>query len=110
MNIYTLLMAPPAQGEGSNPLIGLLPWVLIFAVIYFFMIRPQQKKTKEQKLFRESLGKGDKIVTIGGVHGKIVEMDDTTVIIEVEGLNKLKIERSAISSENTAMAYPKEKK
>lgn len=109
MNLHTLLMAAPTQGEGGNPLIGLLPWVLIFAVIYFFMIRPQQKKTKEQKVFRDSLGKGDKIVTIGGVHGKIVDMEETTVMIEVEGLNRLKIERSAISSENTAIAYPKEK-
>lgn len=110
MNLHTLLMAAPPQGEAGNPLIGLLPWVLIFAVIYFFMIRPQQKKTKEQKVFRDSLGKGDKIVTIGGVHGKIVDMEETTVIIEVEGLNRLKIERSAISSENTAAAYPKDKK
>jgi preprotein translocase subunit YajC len=107
---YIFLMAPP-QGEGSaNPLITLMPWVLIFGVIYFFMIRPQNKKAKEQKVFREAIGKGDRIVTIGGVHGKIVETADTTVIIEVEGQVRLKIERSAISQENTAAAYPAEKK
>lgn len=105
------LMGPPAQGEAAaNPLVALLPWVLIFVVIYFFMIRPQNKKAKEQKAFRESIGKGDRIVTIGGVHGKIVETDETTIIIEVEGQNRLKIERSAISAENTAVAYPVEKK
>jgi preprotein translocase subunit YajC len=105
-----LLMAPPAQGEAGNPLVALLPWVLIFVVIYFFMIRPQNKKAKEQKAFRENIGKGDRIVTIGGVHGKIVETQETTVIIEVEGNTRLKIEKSAISAENTVAAYPVEKK
>lgn len=105
------LMAPPQGTEGAgNPLVALLPWVLIFVVIYFFMIRPQNKKAKEQKRFRESISKGDRIVTIGGVHGKIVEMGETTVIIEVEGQSRLKIEKTAISQENTFVAYPPEKK
>lgn len=104
------LMAPPSGGaEGGNPLVGLLPWILIFGVIYFFMIRPQNKKAKDQKAFRDAIHKGDRIVTIGGVHGKIVESQETTVIIEVEGQMRLKIERSAISHENTAVAYPKDK-
>jgi preprotein translocase subunit YajC len=104
-------MAPPQGTEGAgNPLVALLPWVLIFVVIYFFMIRPQNKKAKEQKLFRESIAKGDRIVTIGGVHGKIVELGETTVIIEVEGQSRLKVEKSAISQENTLVAYPPEKK
>lgn len=108
---HLLLMAPPQGTEGAgNPLVALLPWVLIFVVIYFFMIRPQNKKAKEQKLFRESIAKGDRIVTIGGVHGKIVELGETTVIIEVEGQSRLKVEKSAISQENTLLAYPPEKK
>lgn len=105
------LMAPPQGTEGAgNPLVALLPWVLIFVVIYFFMIRPQNKKAKDQKLFRENIAKGDRIVTIGGVHGKIIELGDTTVIIEVEGQMRLKIEKTAISQENTLIAYPPEKK
>lgn len=105
------LMAPPQGTEGAgNPLVALLPWVLIFVVIYFFMIRPQNKKAKEQKLFRESIAKGDRIVTIGGVHGKIIELGETTAIIEVEGQSRLKIEKTAISQENTLIAYPPEKK
>lgn len=105
------LMAPPQGGaEAGNPLVALLPWVLIFVVIYFFMIRPQNKKAKEQKLFRENIAKGDRIVTIGGVHGKILELGETTAIIEVEGQMKLKIEKTAISQENTLIAYPAEKK
>jgi preprotein translocase subunit YajC len=72
--------------------------VLIIVVFYFFMIRPQMKKTKEAKQFRESLKKGDKIITIGGLHGKIVEVAETTFIIETEGGGKLRIEKSAVSS------------
>lgn len=70
--------------------------VLMLVVFYFFMIRPQMKKQKEQKLFRESLKAGDKIVTIGGIHGKVLEVTDTTVLISSEG-TKLRMEKSAIS-------------
>lgn len=88
-----LLMAPQ---EGENPIMSLIPLVLIIVVFYFFMIRPQMKKQKELRKFREELKKGDKIVTIGGVHGKITEIGDTTVIVEVEDKMKLKIDKSAI--------------
>ncbi|HYG49366.1 MAG TPA: preprotein translocase subunit YajC [Flavobacteriales bacterium] len=74
---------------------------LILVVFYFFMIRPQQKKMKDAKKFAESLEKGQRIITIGGIHGKIEEVRDTTVIISVEGGTKLKIEKSAISSDRT---------
>ncbi len=74
-----------------------VPLVLIIVVFYFFMIRPQLKKTKEQKKFRENIKVGDKIVTIGGIHGKISDIQDTTFMITVEGGVKLKIEKSAIS-------------
>jgi preprotein translocase subunit YajC len=66
------------------------------------MIRPQTKKAKEAKLFREGIKKGDKIVTIGGVHGKIAEINEATVIIETEGGGKLKIDKTAISQEASA--------
>ena len=85
-----------AEGGGSMQFIML---GLIVVVFYFFMIRPQLKKSKEQKKFREGLQKGDQIVTIGGVHGKIAEIKDTTVLIDVEGGNRLKVEKSAITSE-----------
>jgi preprotein translocase subunit YajC len=63
------------------------------------MIRPQTKKAKDTKKFREALAKGDKVVTIGGVHGKIAEIKETTLIIETEGGGKLRIEKSAVSME-----------
>ena len=87
-----------ANGKESNPFMTFLPLLLIVVVFYFFMIRPQVRKNKEQKKFRESLGKGNKIITIGGIHGKIVEVQETTFIIETEGLCKIKIEKSAVAS------------
>lgn len=70
--------------------------LLMVGVFYFFMIRPQMKKQKELKKFRESLAQGDKVVTIGGIHGKILEVTDTTVLLSSEG-TKLRFEKSAIS-------------
>jgi len=69
---------------------------LMVLVFYFFMIRPQMKKQKELKKFREGLKAGDKIVSIGGIHGKILEISDSTVLIQSEG-TKLRLEKSAVS-------------
>jgi preprotein translocase subunit YajC len=88
-------MASP-EGEG-NAFTSLLPLLLVVVVFYFFMIRPQMKRSKEQKKFREAIKKGDKIITIGGIHGKIVEVQDTTFTIEVEGGVKMRIEKNAVS-------------
>jgi len=71
--------------------------VLMIGVFYFFMIRPQMKKQKELKKFREGLKAGDKIVTIGGIHGKILEISENTVLIQSEG-SKLRVEKAAVSS------------
>jgi preprotein translocase subunit YajC len=79
------------QGMQSILMLGLM--VLVF---YFFMIRPQMKKQKDLKKFREGLKVGDKIVSIGGIHGKILEVTDSTVLIQSEG-TKLRLEKSAVS-------------
>ena len=71
--------------------------VMILGVFYFFMIRPQVKRQKEAKKLRESLKPGDKVVTIGGIHGKVLEVADSTVLISSEG-SKIRVEKSAISS------------
>ncbi len=97
-----ILMAPQQGGKGDSGFQGIFLIAAMIAIFYFFMIRPQMKKTKEQKKFRESLEKGQKIVTIGGIHGRIVELHETTAIIEVEGQNRLKIEKSAIALDNSA--------
>ena len=102
MKLITILLMSSPQGGGG--LSQFIPLLLIVVVVYFFMIRPQMKKAKDQKKFREALKKGDKIVTIGGIHGKIVEAADTTFIIEVEGGNKLKIEKNAVSMDTTSLS------
>lgn len=71
--------------------------VLIMVVFYFFMIRPQMKKQKELKKFREGLSVGDKVVTIGGIHGKVLEVAESTILISVES-GKLRVDKSAVSS------------
>ena len=82
------------------------PYILMFVVIYFFMIRPQQKRAKNEKAFESEIKVGDRIVTKSGIHGKIAELSDTTIVIETMS-GKLKMERSAISMEMSAAANKK---
>lgn len=83
----------------------MLPMLLIMAVFFLFMIWPQMRKQKKAKAHLESLGKGDKIVTSGGIHGKIITVADSHFIIEVEE-GKLRVEKSAVSMELTQAQYP----
>lgn len=69
---------------------------LIAIVFYFFMIRPQLRKNKEAKAFREGLSQGDAVITAGGIHGKILEVTDSTVLISTEGSGKLRVEKGSI--------------
>lgn len=94
-----VLQAAPQSG-----LMSFLPLVLIIVVFWFFIIRPQMKRQKELKKFRESLQKGDKVVTTGGIYGKIVEIQDYVVIMEVEGQVRLKIDKSAVIKDMTDAA------
>jgi preprotein translocase subunit YajC len=104
MNI-TLLQAAQ-NGQGWQQLLFIVPMIAIF---YFFMIRPQMKKQKEQKKLVESIAKGDKIVTLGGIQAKVVEVGETHLVIESEG-TKLRINKSAVSMEATqALATPAKK-
>jgi len=93
MNFPLLMMGGGQSGIGT-----VVPMVLIIVVFYFFMIRPQMKKAKEAKQFRENIKKGDKVITIGGIHGKISDVAETTFLIETEGGGRLRIERSAVAS------------
>jgi len=69
----------------------------IILIMYFFMLRPQMKKAREQQTFLDNLQKGDKIVTVGGIHGKVTRISDQTLVIQVEDGAKLKIEKSVVS-------------
>lgn len=68
----------------------------ILAVFYFFMIRPQQKRAKEEKKFREGLEKGDKVMSIGGIHGTVESIDETTVLLRVDQNTKLRMDKSSL--------------
>ena len=86
-----------ASGQTSM-IYQLLLWAGIIGVFYFFMIRPQQKKQKEQKKFLEELKKGDEVVTLGGLHATVVSVYETTVTLDVDGKGtKMKFEKSSIS-------------
>jgi preprotein translocase subunit YajC len=91
-------MGAPAGQQGG--IMSFLPLVAIVVVFYFFMIRPQMKKAKEQKKYIEELKKGDKVVTIGGIYGKIADVrEDGSFIIEVEDGSKMRITKNAVSNE-----------
>ena len=91
-----LLMAPAQGGEGQSPYGSFIFLGLIIVVFYFFMIRPQMKKQKEMKQFRSSLEKGDKVVTTGGIYGKIADIKEETLTIEIDTNVKIKVAKSAV--------------
>ena len=76
---------------------SLIMFGMIFAVMYFFMIRPQIKKQKQESAYRLALQKGDSVITIGGIHGKIIDVKNDAFIIEVHGGTKLKVLKTAVS-------------
>jgi preprotein translocase subunit YajC len=96
--IISIFLQTPGGGGGMMQLVFL---VAIIAVFYFFMIRPQMKKQKTEAQFRMTLEKGAKVVTIGGIHGRILEVNDTTFMLEIDSNVKVKLEKSAISVEAT---------
>lgn len=104
MTNILLMMGAPGGGGGVG---SFLPLILIMVVFYFFMIYPQMKKSKAQKKFREAMTVGDNVVTIGGVHGKIERMDDTTIVLNSEG-TRLRMDKTAINTEaSQALNAPK---
>lgn len=93
---FVMLQAAAPAGQGGG-LSGILMMVLIFVVFYFFMIRPQQKRQKEIKKQRDNMQVGDKVVTSGGIYGKIRELkDDGTVIIEIAENVRIKVDKSSV--------------
>ena len=87
---FVLLQVP-------SGIMNFLPMILIVVVFYFFMIRPQMKKAKDHKKFISELKKGDKIITTAGIHGKIADINETTILVETEGGGKIRFDKSAVS-------------
>jgi preprotein translocase subunit YajC len=84
------------QQQAANPLATFLPLVLIIVVFYFFMIRPQMKRQKELRKFHESLQKGDKVIIAGGIFGKITEVKEEYIVVEIDENTKVKVVKSTV--------------
>ena len=90
-----------AEGGGGGGWLSMLPLLLIIVVFWLFFIRPQSKRAKEEQKFRDSLQKGDKVVTIGGFHGKITEVKETTVMISLALGMEVEVEKTALVKDGT---------
>ncbi len=95
MNSLSLILLQ-AEKTAANPMNSLIFFGVIIVIFYFFMIRPQMKKQKELKNYRESLKKGDKVVTAGGIYGRIAEVSDRTVLLEIDQSVKIKLDKGSI--------------
>lgn len=107
MSVVFMMAAPSGQqapqGGAAGGILGFLPFLLIFAVLYFLMIRPQAKRQKEQQKMLQELKQGDEIVTIGGIHGTIagIREQDNSLIVKIGDSQKITIDRSAVGRKVT---------
>ncbi len=104
--LFTAVAYAAENAPRAGGIIGLLPLILIIVVFWFILIFPQQRRQKQHKKMIESLQKGDKVVTIGGIHGTITQIGENTVIIKVDENTKLEVSKNAIA----AILEKKEKK
>ena len=97
MNFYSLtFLQAQAGAQGGGGLTMLLMLALIFVVMWLFMIRPQQKRQKELNSFRDSLKKGDKVVTVGGIYGTVIEVNDNKVMLEIDKDVRIKVDKASL--------------
>lgn len=96
--MLNILLQASAQNNSMMNIVLLVGMIVVF---YFFMIRPQMRKQKQEQQFRTTLEKGTKVVTIGGIHGKIIEVSDKTFLVEIDSNVKVRLEKSAISVDAT---------
>ena len=93
-----LLGAPPAGASGGPDYSFFVMMALIFVVFYFFLIRPQKKREQDRRALIDAVKKGDKVVTIGGIHGRVLSVDETSVVVDVDANTKLRFDKNAIST------------
>lgn len=98
-----VMLQPPAEGSKSNPSQMFIMLGLIIVVFYFFMIRPQVKRQKELKNFRDSLGKGDKVVTTGGIYGKITSINENVITIDIGNGVTMKVDKAAVLKDSSEL-------
>jgi len=101
--MYSILL----QAQNGSSWTSMIFMVAIIVVFYFFMIRPQQKKAKDQKKFIEEIKKGEDVVTIAGIYGRVAEIEGDTIILEVERGGRIKMTKAGISMESTRAAFGK---
>ena len=104
--IFAFIFLMPT-GPDQSPIPSFIFLLLIIVVFYFFMIRPQMKRQKELKTYRESLQRGDKIITTGGIYGKITDVKDTTVTVEIADKVLVRIDKSAVLKDNSDLSAQK---
>lgn len=109
MSILNILLIDPTATSGAqgSGIMSFLPLLLIMVVFFFFFIRPQMKKAKEQRKFREALKKGDKVITIGGIHAKVYEVKDATLVVEISDNVRIEIEKSGVVNDATQIGQNK---
>jgi len=95
-----------AQGGGDWTMLAMMGGM--FVIMYFFMIRPQMKKAKEAKKYQDGIQIGDKVVTLGGIHGKVIEVDDTTIVLSLDQ-GRMRIEKAALSADKRVAAEGEQK-
>jgi len=100
-----------AGGEGAGGFAGFIPLILMFVIFYFLLIRPQQKRTKEHRQMVSNLKKGDRIITSGGIHGRITGMDETTLTVEIADKVRVKVARGNVSAlaQQASQSQPEKK-
>ncbi len=98
LHYFTLLMGQPNQGEGPGLTSNIILFGSIILIFYFMIIRPQQKRTKERQKLIDSMKKGDKVITSGGMYGTISGLDEKTVLVQIADNVKVKLDRSAIAT------------
>ncbi len=107
---YAMGQGGEAAGQGAGGFSGFIPLILMFVIFYFLLIRPQQKKTKQHREMISDLKKGDRIITSGGIHGRITGIDETTLTVEISDRVRVKVARSNVGAKiETATQPPPEK-
>lgn len=107
MSTLSILLQSQTPADPNAGLMNIGLMVVIIVIFYFFMIRPQMKRQKELKKFREELKRGDKVVTTGGLYGKIVDIQDTTITLEVADKINLKVDKFAVVKDTSDLANQK---
>ena len=107
MNILNFILLMGAPKEGESPYMTFLPLILIVVVFYFFIIRPQMKRQKELKNFRTGLTKGDKVITNGGIYGKINDVKEDSLIIEISEGVRIRVDINSVVKDASDLAAKK---